>query len=70
MYKRRDWLHLHGADGGQSSGSDSSDDSEAASQGMARLACCGTLVADLSCAAPVRAPGQEDALYVHRRCGR
>ncbi len=40
MYKRRDWLHLHGADGGQSSGSDSSDDSDAPSQGMERLACC------------------------------
>ena len=42
MYKRRDWLHVHGADGGQSSGSDSSDVSPASSQGMAPLGCCVT----------------------------
>lgn len=32
MYKRRDWLHLHGEDGGDSSDSDN-DSSAAGSQG-------------------------------------
>jgi hypothetical protein len=35
MYKRRDWMHLHGEDGGDSdSSADDSSDDEAAVNGM------------------------------------
>ena len=46
MYKRRDWLHLHGEDGGDSDSSadDSSDDEAAVNRGAAAAAggrlCC------------------------------
>ena len=45
MYKRRDWLHVHGADGGQTSDSDSSDESQRSSQGTALLGSCRMLAA-------------------------